>query len=77
MKAIILISSIFYILGLKIGDKIDLTTGTIEVKEITAPEVTPKKSETTIEYKEEINNQTQTDSLKNNSSEKELLDNSK
>ena len=36
MKAIILISSIFYILGLKIGNKIDLVKKVNPIKTITA-----------------------------------------
>jgi hypothetical protein len=76
MKAIILISSIFYILGLKIGNKIDISPGATEVKEKTLPKMTEQKSEDTFILKSETEGTTHLDSIKNNSSEKDLLNNS-
>lgn len=53
MKAIILISSIFYLLGLKISHKIDLIKkGSPADKVITNKVVAPEKKAETIDYNE-------------------------
>uniref|UniRef100_UPI0032161F05 hypothetical protein n=1 Tax=uncultured Draconibacterium sp. TaxID=1573823 RepID=UPI0032161F05 len=51
MKAIILISSIFYILGLKISNKIDLIKKVNPVEKITIHTSKPEKSEEAIDFK--------------------------
>lgn len=50
MKAIILVSSIFYILGLKISNKIDLIKSTSKIEKVSVKEMAPVKSENTIEF---------------------------
>jgi len=77
MKAIILISSIFYILGLKIGNKIDLTPSSDVVKTIITPKISTKKSSDTFEYKPEAKSNSKSDSVKINNLEKQLPENSK
>lgn len=52
MKAIVLISSIFYILGLKISDKIDLIKRSNPVEKIITHTAKPEKAEKSIELKE-------------------------
>ncbi|MCY1723107.1 hypothetical protein OU798_22355 [Prolixibacteraceae bacterium Z1-6] len=51
MKTIILISSIFYILGLKISNKIDLIKKVTPVDKITIHTAKPEKAEKTIDFK--------------------------
>ena len=63
MKAIILISSIFYILGLKIGHKIDLTPNCASTKKVISAEPQSIKDKNTFELKLE----TDSVSLKANS----------
>jgi hypothetical protein len=52
MKAIILISSIFYILGLKISNKIDLIKKASPVEKISIQSVKPEIPPKTIDFKE-------------------------
>jgi hypothetical protein len=51
MKVIILVSSIFYILGLKLSHKIDLIKTTPQVEKISIGKATTVKTENAIEYK--------------------------
>lgn len=56
MKAIIIISSIFYILGLKISNKIDLIKSSSKIEKVNIQKIAPSKAEENIDYKEaEIN----------------------
>lgn len=52
MKAIILISSIFYILGLKISNKIDLVKRTCPVEKVIMHTVKPDTQEDAVNLKE-------------------------
>ena len=61
MKAIILISSIFYILGVKISNKIDLIKPTHKAEKISIQKIAPAKSENSIDYKQA---ETEQDSVK-------------
>jgi len=65
MKAIILISSIFYILGLKIGNNINLSIDSTSVKKV-IPNTIPGKSQvSTFEFNNK-NDLIEADSLKTN-----------
>jgi len=64
MKAIILISSIFYILGLKISNKIDLfKRHQPEVKKVIIQNANSKTNEKSIELKDAIKLKQEKDSL--------------
>lgn len=52
MKVIILISSIFYILGLKISNKIDLVKKVNPVEKIIIHSAKPEKNEKAVDFKE-------------------------
>ncbi len=52
MKALILISSIFYLLGVKISHNIDLFKRTTKPEKIHTQEATPAKDEKNINFKE-------------------------
>ncbi|WP_346860206.1 hypothetical protein [uncultured Draconibacterium sp.] len=52
MKAIILISSIFYILGLKISNKIDLIKKVAPVEKVTIQKVKPEIQEKAVNFHE-------------------------
>ena len=52
MKAIILISSIFYILGLKISNRIDLIKSTSKVEKISIQKISPARNDKSIEFNE-------------------------
>ena len=52
MKALILVSSIFYLLGVKISHHIDLFKRSSKNEEIRAHEIAPSKKLNTIDYKE-------------------------
>ena len=54
MKAIILISSIFYILGLKLSHKFDLVKRTESAEKIISHTVPVKKSDKTIDLSNEL-----------------------
>lgn len=62
MKAIILISSIFYILGLKIGNQIDLVKKANPVEKIITNSAVNQPSKT-IQLKDEIGLKTNTGAL--------------
>jgi len=64
MKAIILFSSIFYILGLKIGNKIDLVKKSNPVDKIITQKVEIKKPEKCCEYTKELAEKTVCDTTK-------------
>ncbi len=64
MKAIILISSIFYILGLKISNKFELIKKASPVEKIITVETPEKKSVSAIKLNEETQPVLSTDSLK-------------
>jgi len=52
MKAIILISSIFYILGLKISNKIDLIKKVSPVEKVTIQKIKPETPEKAVTFHE-------------------------
>ena len=52
MKVIILISSIFYILGLKISNKIDLVKKVNPVEKIIMHSAKPENSEKSVDFKD-------------------------
>jgi hypothetical protein len=66
MKAIILISSIFYILGLKIGSKIDLFKSNNPVQKISTTTNAIKQATKAVYFSDEVKQKTSIDSLKNN-----------
>jgi hypothetical protein len=63
MKSIILFSSIFYLLGLKIGHKIDLFKNEKQVEKITTVKDVAKPVTGTVHFSDEFN--LKTDSLGN------------
>ena len=65
MKAIILISSIFYILGLKIGHKIDLFKSCNPVQKISTTTNAVKQATKAVYFSDEVKTKTSPDSLKN------------
>jgi hypothetical protein len=65
MKSIILISSIFYILGLKIGHKIDLFKNYNPVEKISTTTNVVKEAAKSVYFKDEIKLKNNPDSLKN------------
>ena len=73
MKAIILISSIFYILGLKIGNKIDLVKKSIPVKKIITNTINVKKPSNCCDYKKEVAEKANCDTVKGGSSYSDAL----
>ncbi len=64
MNAIILISSIFYVIGLKIGANIELTAKSSPVEKIISNKISTKKSDKTFEFKSSGNILAEPDSLK-------------
>lgn len=68
MKAIILLSSIFYILGLKIGHKIDIFRTTNPVQKITTTTNAVKTAAKSVYFSDEIKKTPAADSLKCGSS---------
>ncbi len=66
MKTIILLSSIFYILGLKIGHKIDLFKSYNRVEKITTTTDAVKKATKVVHFNDEEKLINDTDSVKNN-----------
>jgi len=52
MKALILISSIFYLLGVKISHNIDLFKRTTKPEKIRVQEAVPSQNEKNIDFKE-------------------------
>ena len=67
MKAIILISSIFYILGLKIGDKIDLVKKVSPVEKEITSNVKENKQQGCCDFTKEFNSKAECDSTKGGS----------
>ena len=65
MKTIILISSIFYILGLKIGHKIDLFKNYNPVEKISTTTNVVKEAAKSVYFKDEVKLKNNPDSLKN------------
>lgn len=53
MKVIILVSSIFYILGLKISNKIDLVKRSNPIQKVIMHTVKPEKTEKSANFKQE------------------------
>ena len=74
MKAIILISSIFYILGLKISNKIDLVKRNNPVDKIITNKITGEKQHDAYCFKDEIGLKTDRDSLKGGGISDDLLE---
>lgn len=73
MKAIILISSIFYILGLKISNKIDLVKKSNPVDKIITNKITAEKQSKAFYFKDEMGLNTDPDSLKGGGTNDEML----
>ncbi|QGY47077.1 hypothetical protein GM418_26470 [Maribellus comscasis] len=71
MKAIILISSIFYILGLKIGNKIDIVKKANPVEKIITNCITPSKPAKSIQFEQKDIEKAQADSLKGGTTQQE------
>ena len=65
MKAIILISSIFYILGLKIGHKIDFFKSYNPVQKISTTTIAVKQATKAVYFSDEVKQKSSADSLKN------------
>jgi len=68
MKAIILLSSIFYILGLKIGHKIDIIRTANPVQKITTTTNAVKSVAKSVYFTDEVKKTTAVDTLKQNDS---------
>ncbi len=73
MKTIILISSIFYILGLKIGNKIDLVKKNDPVEKVIATKVKVEKPESCCDYTGEIAKKLECDTIKGGTSYNDAL----
>jgi len=67
MKAIILISSIFYILGLKISNKIDLVKRSNPVEKIIIHKVKPDTQQKSVDFEEAKTDAKESESLKESS----------
>lgn len=77
MKAIILISSIFYILGLKISNKIDLVKKSNPVDKIITNRITTTKPAKAIHFNDATGVKAESDSIIGNNTFEELLEKSK
>ena len=77
MKAIILISSIFYILGLKISNKFELIKRSHPVEKTISTTIQEKQSVNAVKFDEEIKKVVTTDSLKVTDKEGDIIDESK
>ena len=77
MKAIILISSIFYILGLKISNQIDLVKKSNPVDTIITNKISPMPPSKTIYLKDEASLKTLADTLKEAKKSDDLLEKGK
>ncbi len=64
MKAIILISSIFYVLGLKISNKIDFVKRINPVEKIINNTIPPKKTDKVFHFHDEEDKKPEVDTLK-------------
>ncbi len=69
MKTIILLSSIFYILGLKIGQKIDLFKNYNPVEKIKTKTNVIKQAAKSVYFNDEVKLQSKTDSIKGQKTE--------
>jgi len=67
MKSFLLFSSIFYLLGLKIGHKIDLFKNHNPIEKISTTTNTLKEVTKSVHYNDEVKLKIDTDSLKNTS----------
>lgn len=65
MKSILLFSSIFYILGLKIGHKIDLFKNHNPVEKISTTTNAVKQTTKAVYFNDEVKLKSDTDSVKN------------
>lgn len=70
MKALILITSIFYILGLKISNKIDLIKKADPIKKVIIQSVHPSSPEKTANFNEEQAVKKETEEGKDNPEDK-------
>lgn len=77
MKAIILISSIFYILGLKISNQIDIVKKSNPVDTIITNKITPTPPSKTIYLKDEAGLKILGDTLKEAKKSDDLLEKGK
>ncbi len=77
MKAIILISSIFYILGLKISNKIDIVKKANPVEKIITNTISATKPAKSIHFNEISGVKAESDSLINLTEKDEQIENSK
>ena len=66
MKTVILLSSIFYILGLKIGHKIDVVRAPVQIQKITNATHAVKSAAKSISFNSDSDKTTAVDSLRNN-----------
>ena len=73
MKAIILVSSIFYILGLKIGNKIDLVKKDKQVEKVVTKKVKVTTPDKCCDYTEEVAKKSESDSIKGGSTYSDAL----
>lgn len=64
MKAIILISSIFYVLGLKISNKIDFVKRINPVEKIINNAIPPKKTDKVFHFHDDADKKPEADTLK-------------
>ncbi len=64
MKAIILISSIFYVLGLKISNKIDFVKRINPVEKIINNAIPPKKTDKVFHFHDDEDKKPEADTLK-------------
>jgi hypothetical protein len=64
MKAIILISSIFYVLGLKISNKIDFVKRINPVEKIINNVIPPKKTDKVYRFHDDAEKKPEADTLK-------------
>ncbi len=63
MKTIILVASIFYILGLKLGHKIDIVKKSNPVEKIITNCITPPKTPKTVHFNQQEVEKAEPDSL--------------
>ena len=73
MKAIVLISSIFYFLGLFIGNKIDLVKKSFPVEKIIIHKIQEYKPSQCICFNEKASAKTETDSTKVSKSHSDVI----
>lgn len=71
MKAVILISSIFYIIGLKVSNQIDLVGKSTPVDTLISTKIIPQQLEKAVQVITSDENNTDIDSLKNEETLKE------